>query len=125
VPATVVTPKNNLRYPLNAAWKITQVRRSADKIIVYEEDERCARDGRGQMESPAIGNNPANVIGLLAIRHDRNRVNPDDVPSSVGQQLIEDQVNRERKGNVAYVDGHADYVSRLIAHSRASVDPKF
>jgi len=125
VPATVTTPKNNLRYPANAAWKITQVRRSADKIIVYEEDERAMRDGRGQLQSPAIGNTPDNIVGIVSIRHDNKRIFPDDPPSSVGQQLIEDQVNRERKGNCAFVDGHADYVSRMFAHNRAHYDPKF
>jgi prepilin-type N-terminal cleavage/methylation domain-containing protein len=29
LPATVAMPKNNLRYPANAAWKISQVRRSS------------------------------------------------------------------------------------------------
>ena len=29
------------------------------------------------------------------------------------------------KGNVAFVDGHADYITRLEAHSRQRYDPKF
>ena len=125
VPATMSAPKNNLRFAADAAWKITQVHKSSDKIIVYEEDERAARDGRGQLQSPAIGNNVDNIVGILAIRHDNKRVQPDDPPSSVGQQLIENQVNRERRGNVGFVDGHAEYVSRLFAHDRLHYDPKF
>ena len=115
---------NNLTYPQNAAWKITQVKRSSDKIIVYEEDERALRDGRGQMQSPSLSANANNIIGMLAIRHDSKRVNPDDVPAP-GTGKIEDQVNKSRKGNVAFVDGHADYVDRLYAHDRAHYDPKF
>ena len=125
VPATLTTPKNNLRYPQNAAWKITQVRRTGTKIIVYEADERAVRDGRGQLQSPAIGNNVDNIIGMLSIRHDRTRVQPDDPPTSVGQQRIEDQINRDRKGNAAFVDGHAEYITRLQASSRDHYDPKF
>jgi prepilin-type processing-associated H-X9-DG protein len=66
-----------------------------------------------------------NVIGLLSIRHDRKRLTPDDVPNAAGQlRTIEEQVNRERKGNVGFVDGHADYVTRMYAHSREHYDPK-
>jgi prepilin-type processing-associated H-X9-DG protein len=117
------TTGNNLRWPENAAWKITQVRHSADKIIVYEEDERALRDGRGQMQSPSVSSNANNIIGMLAIRHDSKRVQPDDVPAP-GTGRIEDQVNRQRKGNVAFVDGHADYVERVYAHDRTHYDPK-
>jgi prepilin-type processing-associated H-X9-DG protein len=122
-PHVPATTGNNLRWPENAAWKITQVRHSADKIIVYEEDERALRDGRGQLQSPSVSSNANNIIGMLAIRHDSKRVQPDDVPAP-GTGLIEDQVNKQRKGNVAFVDGHADYVDRLYAHDRTHYDPK-
>lgn len=124
VPATLAAPKNNLRYAADAAWRISQVRRASDKILVYEEDERAVRDGRGQLQSPAIGNNADNIVGLLSVRHDSKVIFPDDPPKSQGQELIENQVNRERKGNVGFVDGHADYVTRLYAHDRAHYDPK-
>ncbi|MGB7161526.1 MAG: prepilin-type N-terminal cleavage/methylation domain-containing protein [Tepidisphaeraceae bacterium] len=120
-------PKNNLRFRDNACWRIAQVKRSSDKIIVYEEDERSMRDGRGQLESPPIGMVAINVIDLLSIRHDRQRVEPDPVPNATAgpQRLIENQPNRERKGNAAFVDGHAEYLTRLRAHSRTHYDPKF
>jgi prepilin-type N-terminal cleavage/methylation domain-containing protein/prepilin-type processing-associated H-X9-DG protein len=125
VPATIITPKNNLKYPAEAAWKISQVRRSSEKIIVYEEDERAVRDGRGQLQSPAIGNNVDNIVGMLAIRHDNKIVYPDDVPPIGPTGVIENQVNREKKGNVAFVDGHADYVTRLYAHNRAHYSARY
>jgi prepilin-type N-terminal cleavage/methylation domain-containing protein/prepilin-type processing-associated H-X9-DG protein len=120
-----VNGSGNLRFPLNLAYKITQVRRSSDKIIVYEEDEHALRDGRGQMQSPAVGAAAANIIGMLSIRHDSKRQNPDDPPPAGSGLGIETQINRQRKGNVAFVDGHADYVDRLYAHDRAHYDPKF
>jgi prepilin-type N-terminal cleavage/methylation domain-containing protein/prepilin-type processing-associated H-X9-DG protein len=125
LPATVTTPKNNLRFPNDAAWRIAQVKRSSDKIILYEEDERTMRDGRGQLESPPIG--MVNPIDMLSIRHDRQRILPDPVPigSNPLLKMIEDQPNRERKGNVSYVDGHAAYVTRMEAHNRSAYDPKF
>ena len=72
----------NLLYKENYAWKIHQVKNSAEKIIVYEQDEHTIRDGRGQLQSPyakpGTPNNPKNAIGMLAIRHDAKRVDPDD-----------------------------------------------
>lgn len=115
----------NLRYPNDAAFKISQVRRSSEKIIVYEEDEHSLRDGRGQMQSPAVGSAAANIIGMLSIRHDQKRVTPDEAPPAGSGLGIETQVNCQRRGNVAFVDGHADYVTRLYAHDRAHYDPKF
>jgi prepilin-type N-terminal cleavage/methylation domain-containing protein/prepilin-type processing-associated H-X9-DG protein len=115
---------NNLLFKSDYAWKITQVKRSADKIIVYEEDEHALRDGRGQMQSPAVGSAAANIIGMLSIRHDSKRKQPDDAPP-VGGGKIEDQINCQRSGNVSFVDGHGEYVNRLFAHDRAHYDPKF
>jgi prepilin-type processing-associated H-X9-DG protein len=69
---------------------------------------------------------PQNIITLVSIRHDRQRIEPDPVPNAAGPlKLIEDQPNKDRKGNVAFVDGHAEYMTRLEAHSRPHYDPKF
>jgi prepilin-type processing-associated H-X9-DG protein len=122
---------NNLRFKQDYAWKITQVKNSAEKIIVYEEDDHALRDGRGQMQQPAVGANPNNVIGMLAIRHDSKRELPDDPPPAGSGKTIEqyDQSighhNYDRKGNVAFVDGHGDYVPRTFAHDRAHYSPKY
>jgi prepilin-type N-terminal cleavage/methylation domain-containing protein/prepilin-type processing-associated H-X9-DG protein len=86
---------------------------------------RAARDVRGQLQSPAVGTNPDNIVGMLAIRHDSKRLQPDDPPPPMTKGKIEDQQNRERKGNVGFVDGHADYVSRLYAHDRAHYSARF
>ena len=115
-------PKNNLRNPSDAAWKISQVRNSGEVIMLYEEDERALTDGRGQLDSPAIGNNPANIIGMLAIRHDHQRKQPDNTlygPTG----LIATQINKDCKGNAAFVDGHCDYVTREYASTLAHYDP--
>ena len=68
----------------------------------------------------------ANIIGLLAIRHDRTRKQPDDVPSGAGPiKLIEDQQNKDCKGNAGFVDGHAEYITRLGAHSKDRYAARF
>jgi prepilin-type N-terminal cleavage/methylation domain-containing protein/prepilin-type processing-associated H-X9-DG protein len=126
VPATVTTPKNNLRFPDLAAWKLAQVRRTATKILVYEMDERAIQDGRGQLQSPPIGMVAVNIISMLAIHHDRNRKNPDDPPSAAGPiKLIEDQVNKDCRGNVGFADGHGEYITRLEAHSKDHYAARF
>jgi prepilin-type N-terminal cleavage/methylation domain-containing protein/prepilin-type processing-associated H-X9-DG protein len=125
VPGTVTTPKNNLTYPTEAAFKISQVQRAADKILVYEEDERALEDGRGQLQSPAIGASAANIIGMLAIRHDNTRQNPDPVPSGADKGTIENQVNGQCRGNAGFVDGHADYVTRIYASTRDHYDAQY
>jgi prepilin-type N-terminal cleavage/methylation domain-containing protein len=122
---STTTGWGNLRFKDDYAWKITQVKNSSEKIIVYEEDEHALRDGRGQMQSPAVGAAAAHIIGMVSIRHDSKRVNPDDAPAAGSGLGIETQINCQRKGNVAGIDGHADYVSRRCAHDRAHYDPKF
>ena len=112
---------NNLTYKADSAWKVTQVKKSADTILLYEEDERSLHDGRGQLQSPAV-NTTNNNICMLSIRHDSKRIQPDPVPTT---GLIDDNVNCQRQGNVSFVDGHGEYVTRLFAHDRAHFDPKF
>ena len=126
VPGTVTTPKNNLKFPDLAAWKLSQVRRTATKILVYEMDERAIQDGRGQLQSPPIGAVAVNIISMLAIHHDRNRKQPDDPPSAAGPiKLIEDQQNKDCRGNVGFCDGHAEYITRLEAHSKDHYAARF
>src|SRR5688500_3317203 len=69
-PDTIVNPKNNLRFPELAAWKMTQVRKASNKIIVYELDEGAKQDGRGQLQSPPDGMAAGDIIGMYAIRRD-------------------------------------------------------
>jgi prepilin-type processing-associated H-X9-DG protein len=69
--------------------------------------------------------NAANVIGMVAIRHDRKRVQPDDFPNPLTRETIDKNVNCQRMGNVAFVDGHGEYVSRIYAHEQTHWDPKF
>ncbi|HEX8913345.1 MAG TPA: type II secretion system protein [Humisphaera sp.] len=79
------------------ARKVTQVRRPAEKLLMYEEDERTVDDGHG---------NPDNGGNLLAIRHDFRKRSPDNGMSN----------NSECRGNILFCDNHAGYVDRNFIH---------
>jgi prepilin-type N-terminal cleavage/methylation domain-containing protein/prepilin-type processing-associated H-X9-DG protein len=79
-----------------------RIKRVSEKVLLVEEDERTIDDGHWV----ATGNPPTN---FLAIRHDRNGAN---WPRNV-----------DRRGNVAFLDGHGDYVTRLFAHNPLNLDP--
>lgn len=96
----------------NVSLNMAEVKNSAEKIFMAEEDERTIDDGHWVCVSSG-GNAPNNY---LAIRHDRRKVQPDD--ASTWQQ------NLDRKGNVAFLDWHADYVDRRYAHDKEQLDPR-
>jgi prepilin-type N-terminal cleavage/methylation domain-containing protein/prepilin-type processing-associated H-X9-DG protein len=94
------------------AKKITEFKNPSEKVWIYEEDERSIDDGNGEMWTENWGN-----ADLLAIRHDRRiRKLPDD-PTSSGVP------NRRARGNVAFADGHADYVTREFCHDKRHAAP--
>ena len=72
------------------------------KILIVEEDERSLNDGgfwgRGD---------------YLAIRHDRQRVLPDNFQAA----------NMDRQGNASFCDGHAEYITRGYAHDPMNYEP--
>ncbi|MDB5329960.1 MAG: epsG 2 [Phycisphaerales bacterium] len=87
------------------------VKSPAQKAIFYEEDERTIDDGYGTPE-------PGGSINMLAIRHDRSRKQPDDTTTAL-------TLNGSCRGNAAFCDGHAEYVTRNSFHSQATYDPAY
>jgi len=85
------------------ALKITQVKQPAEKVMLYEEDELTIDDGAA---------NPYGGANLLAIRHERYKTNPDGP-----------EVNLSKRGNVAFCDGHADFVPRKMLYPGANGAP--
>jgi prepilin-type N-terminal cleavage/methylation domain-containing protein/prepilin-type processing-associated H-X9-DG protein len=102
VMARAADPYNAVAVPLSA------VVNSPEKIIVGEEDEHSINDGNW-----AIGQTPP--VDMLAIRHERVRVLPDDATNWPR--------NLERRGNVAMLDGHAEFASRSYVHDPKHYDP--
>jgi prepilin-type processing-associated H-X9-DG protein len=76
------------------------VNRAGGVILLAEEDERSLDDGNF---NPDLVANP--LENFLATRHDRQF-----------QDL-------DARGNVCFVDGHIEYVSRRFTHDRKSYDP--
>jgi len=101
----------------NAAKKMSQILRASEKIIWYEEDEYTMDDANAQLWSKA---GSWGGTDLLALRHDRgNRKIVPDVPGGGGMTIP----NLAGRGNVAFGDGHADYVPRDFAHAKAHAAP--
>ncbi len=94
--------------------RTTQIRNSSNKIIIVEEDDNSINDG---LWSPGDGNlGSTTERDLLAIRHDRKKM-----PGDPRNQNLKLHPNGQRRGNVAFVDGHAEFVSRQVAHDAKSI----
>ena len=88
---------------------INTILRPSEKILLYEEDERTIDDGFGNIP-------PGASINMLAIRHDAHRREPDTQANAL-------TLNGSCRGNVAFCDGHAEYVDRRFAHAAVNYDP--
>lgn len=97
---------------------LSQTRNASEKIFMVEEDFRTINDG---LWSPITFSGPTTSVpgyDWLAIHHDRLRKMP-DVLGSAGSPVP----NPDRRGNAAFLDGHADYVTRQMAHSEKHTIP--
>ncbi len=92
--------------------KLTQVRRSADKIIVLEEDQSTLDDGQciTWWTTGTVDTTTGKVINMLSGRHDRANMK---APDGNGNPIT----NPEARGNAGFCDGHVDFISRVIAHT--------
>ena len=99
-----------------ATPRVTAVNKPAEKILVAEENERTINDGfwaPGNYPSP--DNRKSGWVvnyDYLSIRHDTHKaefIDPRDFQGRLLAQL--------KQGNVLFVDGHADFVTRRYAHS--------
>jgi prepilin-type processing-associated H-X9-DG protein len=112
--------------PLTANWggpyyrkKITQVVDTSVKVLLIEADERYTQDGQTAVSQQSGVN--ASWCNLLADRHDTvYRMKPDWAPDGSHGNVI---CNSKGKGNVAFCDGHADYLPRSYVHTLAHSMP--
>jgi prepilin-type N-terminal cleavage/methylation domain-containing protein/prepilin-type processing-associated H-X9-DG protein len=94
-----------------AGVRVTDVKHPTEKILLCEEDERTINDG---FWAPPCQSLP-NSTDLMAIRHDNRRVGSDTGTYP--------PPNPQRRGNVNFVDGHAEFVTRQFAHDDWHLDP--
>ena len=96
--------------------KSTQIRNPSAKILLVDQDENTVDDGLfgpGNGDLTSTGNKD-----LLAVRHDKQKV-PETTADRT--KAIRGHPNAERRGNVAFVDGHGEFVFRTIAYSAESI----
>jgi len=103
------------------APRVSVIKNASDKIILVEEDPLTVNDGA--WVPPAIdyrdGSQNLPNGDLLCIRHDQHKAKPDAGWS------FPNIPNIERRGNVNFIDGHAEFVSRKVAHDLSHIDPNF
>jgi prepilin-type processing-associated H-X9-DG protein len=106
--------------------RLGTIKNSTDKVILAEEDERTINDG---LFAPPAENYPArsgmfSVEGgdMLAIRHDMKRIEPD--PMGL-QSIVSNHRNAQRRGNAAFADGHAEYITRKALHNLTKLHPGY
>ena len=100
------------------AAKISQVRESSNKILVFEEDAATIDDGNGSM---FCVQGSMQYLNLLALSHDKKHKsdpNADLSPPSNGPIPA-----LQGMGVVGFVDGHAAVLDRGTAHSKFSCVP--
>ena len=89
-----------------------RIKNASRKVFLVEEDERTIDDGHFTGDGGVGGTTaPGNY---LAIRHDRKRVAPDDGGTWAR--------NLDRRGNVLYLDFHAEYAPRREVHDKRNQD---
>jgi prepilin-type processing-associated H-X9-DG protein len=97
---------------------IPQIRNASEKIVLVEETSNTINDGNWEPPAyDASGNRDptSNSQDLLSTIHDRRSLQSDANTSPLP--------NPDRRGNVAFVDGHAEYVTRQYAHYEGHLYP--
>ena len=94
--------------------RLSSIQRPSEKCLVGEENERTINDG---LWAPGNYTDPSRAAWIvqwdyLSVRHDTRKAEFSTPTVGVLPQ-------QDKRGNVLFVDGHVDYVSRKFAH-----DPK-
>jgi prepilin-type processing-associated H-X9-DG protein len=79
-------------------------------VVLMEEDEYTVSEGRFMPAHFGLGSQQVYVENLPASRHDPARYRPRPPPGDLSD--FASRPDRNDRGNVAFVDGHADYVTR-------------
>jgi prepilin-type processing-associated H-X9-DG protein len=86
---------------------MNQVLRTADKVLMFEEDLATIDDGNG-----VLYNGPTGVVNLMSLRHDpKAHVVADN---STAALILP---NPSARGNVLFCDSHVAYVERQYAQT--------
>jgi prepilin-type N-terminal cleavage/methylation domain-containing protein/prepilin-type processing-associated H-X9-DG protein len=102
--------------------RLSSVRHPSDTYVLVEEGSSTLNDGMfvGVNNAGPVGGNTVVGSDFLAIRHDRAAKtpdNPDNPGSLTGYDATAGMFNARARGNVAFCDGHAEYVTREYVSS--------
>ena len=104
-------PKDSNGNPLKIACLLTRVKHPSTKVLLADEKELSSTSGSGINAIDDGAFNPIGSANLLAIRHDPTARSVDGVGLNLGC-----------RGNVAFCDGHADFVPRSLVNDPAGVN---
>jgi prepilin-type N-terminal cleavage/methylation domain-containing protein/prepilin-type processing-associated H-X9-DG protein len=117
----LMTSNRGKAYNLGSTPRVTAITRPAEKILLVEENERTINDGYWVPgfygDNAGARSNWTVDWDYLSVRHDTRKAEfSTPTPGRLPEQ--------SRRGNVFFVDGHADYVARKFAHSPQNVVPR-
>ncbi|QOV91457.1 DUF1559 family PulG-like putative transporter [Humisphaera borealis] len=96
----------------NETIKRSQIRNPSDKVLLVEEDENSINDGNWNPGTGTAAITGPGARDLLAIRHDQ----PVTGVADKRDQDFLTHPHGGKRGNAAFVDGHAEFISRQVAH---------
>jgi len=104
--------------PTGPTPRVSNINHPSEKIIVAEENELTINDGLWAPGNYTDASKASWTVqwDYLSVRHDTRKAEY----STPTQGVLPEKAKR---GNVAFVDGHADFVSRRYAHSPQQLLP--
>ena len=95
--------------------KLGSIRHTPEKMMLMEEDEISLDDGNFHPE--LVGTNIENYLGT---RHEYPRIND---WQKWNTRPLTQRPDRDQRGNIAFADGHAAYVTRFFTWDKRHFDP--
>jgi prepilin-type N-terminal cleavage/methylation domain-containing protein/prepilin-type processing-associated H-X9-DG protein len=106
--------------------KLGNLKNASQKVLLAEEDQTWINDGLFAPPADTSSTRPDLPIhpgsDMLAIRHDAKRRDP-DMQGLGAIQSKAPEANLQRRGNAAFADGHAEYISRQELHHSSRIMP--
>jgi prepilin-type N-terminal cleavage/methylation domain-containing protein/prepilin-type processing-associated H-X9-DG protein len=107
--------------------RLSTTRRSSEKILIAEENEKTINDGFWAPGNWTGQPNPGDTNWVvnwdwLSIRHDSLQKEAEPAMPNTGP--LDRLPNNKRRGVVAFADGHVDFVTRYMAHSPKHLIPR-
>ena len=110
----------SMNYRLEGSIKsvppFSAIRNSSTKLLLVEEEGTTINDGRWVpplYNAANVYDTTSGTLDLLDTRHDRPKTMPDNV--------MDPLPNDDRRGNAVFIDSHAEFISRRVAHDERSV----